>query len=625
MNHTLREYVEGVPYCLAGAFFALLSVGAFAGGHIHLGTAVVLSGLSVLAFAAPFQALLIFVAVSPIAAPLSALVAPNMDGQLLAELLVSVFLAGALFRFGLFKASRRPLTTAEILAVLLIFLVTTSALPALGPEYIRLSEGAPPLSWTWHLFSQDYFGGSGALRPLYEGMPFIEGLLLFIVFGLSISVQSATDAAVRMLVLGAAATAAFDIDKLLLVFARAGSLPQMLDVATHVRISMSTGDLNAAGSYFAMALVLAVAIIGVQPIIGVVLTAFVAVGEALAGSRMAFAALAVTVGATGLYFAAVARGLRRRVVLIVAVLVLAIAAVPGGQFLAHRSTNLSGGRALEYRLGMWEKAARMTRDHPLFGIGIGEFANNSPLYPPQSGVFSVPENAHNQFLQVMAELGIPGLLCFVAVIALSLAHRYGDWLAGATAIGIAAFLLSALGGHPLLIRTVAYAFWAALAIAHTAKPRTPASRPVTILAGLVIVALALAIPARAAEALDTADLEHIGVGVSSWITDASGDKYRVASSCARLYVPTRARRIEIGLRPQSGARASLTVEFWENGRLLNRIDLQAGEWTSAVFTGGMPDARERAFSPIELRVRRAGLVVPCGTDVVDVRKIVAVP
>lgn len=622
MNHTLREYVEGVPYGLAGAFFALLSVGAFAGGHIPLATAIALLGLSVLAFVAPFHALLIFIAVSPIAGPISALVAPDMDGQLLAELFLTVCLAGALFRFGLRKTSRRPLTTLEVISLLLIALVVTSALAGLGPEYVRLSNGEPPVSWTWHLLYRDYFGGSAALQPLYEGMPFIEGLLLFVVFGLSAGVRRAAGPAVRMLVLGAAAAAVFDIDKLLLVLARGEGLRQMTNLAIHVRISMSTGDVNAAGSYFAMALIPAISLLRSTPVAAVLLTGLISVGEALAGSRTAFAALALAGAGTGIYLAATARGVRRRTMLLGAVVVLAVAAIPSWHYLASRPTNASAGRAMEYRLGMWKKAVAMTRDHPALGIGIGAFAVNSPMYEPNEGIFSYPENAHNQFLQIMAELGILGLVGFLAIVIAALVHRYDNPFGLSMAVGLLAFLLSALGGHPLLIRTVAYAFWAALAIAAVGTPRAQAPRAFRITSWLAVIALAAAIPARSAGALATADFDHIGLGVSQWITDPSGDKYRIASNCASFYVPTQARRIEIAVRPHLDGEEALSVEFWEDGRLLNRIDLQGRQWTTTVFTGGLPDAHRRRFSPIELRVWRGSAAVPCGPAVLDVRKIV---
>ncbi|MGH9408137.1 MAG: O-antigen ligase family protein [Vicinamibacterales bacterium] len=468
--------------------------------------------------------------------------------------------------------------------------------------------------------SQDYFGGSAALRPLYAGLALIEGLTLFIVFGMSGGVR-ASQTAVRMLVVGAAAAAAFNVDKLLMVLARTGSARQVANVVMNVRITMTTTDPNAAGSYFAMALLPAVGMIRSEPAIGVVVTLLIGAGELLAGSRTAFGAIAIIAVVIALFKAASARGARRAIILS-AVAALAIAAIPAWSYLAHRSTSSTADNALQYRLGMWQKAIGMTRDHPLLGIGIGEFVPNSVTYPPINFRFTVPENAHNQFLQIMAELGVPGLAGFVAIAALSLLHRYDDQLTASMAVGVSVLLLTAIGGHPLLISTVAYPFWAALAVCNSGTLRAQAPRGLAIATCAAAVALAAAIPARADAVLDHAYLEHVGLGVSAWITDGSGSEYRVAAACASLYVPTEARRIEMAMRPHSVTDASLKVELREDGRLLNRVDLQGGQWTTVVFIGGMPDARERRFGPIELRVSRNGSAVPCDAQLVDVRKIV---
>ena len=622
----IREYLTSGCYCLAGAFYALLGAGAFAGGDVPLSTAIALFGLATLAFALPFYGLLVFVAISPIAVPLAPYAAPHMDGELFAELLLTASLAGSLLRFGVIKRSRRPLTTAEMLALLLIALTLASAIVGIAPDYIRLSNGQPPVAWTWQILSRDYFGGSGLLRSLYDGLLLVDGLTLFIIFGMSCG-PGRRDVAVRMLVVGAAAAAVFDIYELLLVFARSGSVSHVLDVATRVRISATAPDLNAAGSYFAMALLPAAAMIGSLPVAGVAMALLIAVGEMVAGSRAAFGALgltwAVVIGV------AVKRRSRRWAIVLSLTAAAVIAAVAVSSYVANRftdsPTHISSADALAYRLGMWHKAWRMTANHPFFGIGIGQFEPNSPTYAPTDGAFSVPENAHNQFLQVMAELGIPGLAIFVAIIAVSLMHRFDDRYALAAAIGVGAFLLSALGGHPLLVRTVAYPFWVALAITNAAAARRRALTVIAPALTIIVVALATTVPTRTAQVLDTADFEHLGIGVSPWMTEGDGEKYRLASACATLYVPARARRIEIAMRPHPPSRATLVVEFWESGRLLNRIDVQGPQWTTAVFTGGMPDGHERAFSPLQLRVTGSGSRNPCVTQVLEVKKIVAVP
>jgi O-antigen ligase len=624
MAHNWRGFSESLLFCLTGVFFGLVGTGAFIGAHMPASTAAALLALAIVAFARPIAGLLIFLACAPIAVPLSRFVAPDIDGQLFAELLLLACLSGALVHFGLVKTSRRVLTTAEALAVLLIVLAATSAVASMGPEYIRSSNGESAAAWAWHLLVRDYFDGPGALRPLYDGMLLVESLVLFMAFGIAAGEEVNARSGVWVLVIGAAAAAAFNLNELRHVFTRAGSLREMASAATGVRISVDTRDVNAAGSYFAMAFMPAVAAIRSRPIAGIVLAMLIGAGEALAGSRTAFVATTVVAAAVAVRFALTRRSTLGRGIVLAAIAVFALAAVPAWKYLAHRETNTSAASAMSYRMGMWQKAFEMTRDHPLFGIGVGEFAAASPRYEPTTGPFGVPENAHNEFFQIMAELGVPGLLTFVAILFAALVHKYEDRLTAATFLGVLAFLLSALGGHPLLIRTVAYPFWGALGLTNIDVRRRQRPKALVAVIAAAAIVLALVIPWRWTHAIDAADFEHVGMGVSRWMTDRSGAEYRVASSCASVYVPTRARRIEIGLRPHSDA-ASIEVELWESRRVLNRIELQGRQWTTAVLTGGMPDARERRFSALSFRVYQNGSALPCSSPALDVRKVLALP
>lgn len=71
--------------------------------------------------------------------------------------------------------------------------------------------------------------------------------------------------------------------------------------------------------------------------------------------------------------------------------------------------------SVRYRIYTWRGVLRMLSSHP-FGIGVGEpaFAAVYPRYAV-SGTESVP-HAHNLFLQITAELGIGGILCFMGVL-----------------------------------------------------------------------------------------------------------------------------------------------------------------------------------------------------------------
>ena len=67
---------------------------------------------------------------------------------------------------------------------------------------------------------------------------------------------------------------------------------------------------------------------------------------------------------------------------------------------------------------------RMVAQQPVFGIGLGEFYQRSgefsspellALFPPAQH-----ENAHNNFLQILAETGLTGLAAFVVLLTAAL-------------------------------------------------------------------------------------------------------------------------------------------------------------------------------------------------------------
>lgn len=66
------------------------------------------------------------------------------------------------------------------------------------------------------------------------------------------------------------------------------------------------------------------------------------------------------------------------------------------------------------RLIAWKAGLRMIRQHPLMGIGLGEFKPKMLQYAdPGVGFTSI---AHNTYLEIAAETGIPNFLVFVAML-----------------------------------------------------------------------------------------------------------------------------------------------------------------------------------------------------------------
>jgi O-antigen ligase len=90
--------------------------------------------------------------------------------------------------------------------------------------------------------------------------------------------------------------------------------------------------------------------------------------------------------------------------------------------LTSAEARTSGGESVEsdtHRLWYWRVAAEAARDHPLVGVGVGRFAGEG-LALAMRGAEVVPNaadvQAHNVFLQLAAECGIP--LALAALVAL---------------------------------------------------------------------------------------------------------------------------------------------------------------------------------------------------------------
>lgn len=80
-------------------------------------------------------------------------------------------------------------------------------------------------------------------------------------------------------------------------------------------------------------------------------------------------------------------------------------------------TNFTGNTQ---RFMMWKNTARMISDHPLLGVGIGNFNLIYHHYVTPEDQYVMPKNwdgyylrqAHNEYLQIFSELGIVGIFLF---------------------------------------------------------------------------------------------------------------------------------------------------------------------------------------------------------------------
>ena len=66
------------------------------------------------------------------------------------------------------------------------------------------------------------------------------------------------------------------------------------------------------------------------------------------------------------------------------------------------------------RRELWGESVRMIRTSPLFGLGVNTYARNERVYKDQASRTDY-QYAHNGYLQMTAEIGLVGLLSFLAV------------------------------------------------------------------------------------------------------------------------------------------------------------------------------------------------------------------
>jgi O-antigen ligase len=164
---------------------------------------------------------------------------------------------------------------------------------------------------------------------------------------------------------------------------------------------------------------------------------------------------------------------RGRVALASAAVLLVLTMVLVPHFRSHMGSALASGgdivRSQRYvREGYWIAAIETTRHHPL-GVGVGNFPFYFPIYAPLDTRYEYAvgvTDAHNLFLDVAAETGVPGFLLFVAFVLSLLYGGFSSALARARArprgsplanIGLA--LTAAFAGGLLMQVTYSYAYF----------------------------------------------------------------------------------------------------------------------------------------------------------------------
>ncbi len=139
------------------------------------------------------------------------------------------------------------------------------------------------------------------------------------------------------------------------------------------------------------------------------------------------------------------------------------------------------GATVEGRWYIWRVVAPHVVEPPAFGWGPGSFAAKYPEWETdfwRSGQGSTADrrfagfqdHAHNDYLEILVDHGVLGLLAFVGVLVTSLAparrrmNRGHDELAAGASSGLVALACVALVDFPFMRPTELFVFWTLLAI-----------------------------------------------------------------------------------------------------------------------------------------------------------------
>ncbi len=144
------------------------------------------------------------------------------------------------------------------------------------------------------------------------------------------------------------------------------------------------------------------------------LTLVMGVTLVLSQSRTGLAATAIGVGLALAVSGAIGRKWVAGGLVAAGLGVLLVTLTPLADWFVFAGAN-SWNSVLGPRLGIWGQAADAIRDHPLWGMGLGEFGalvrSVYPLVAPAEG--PLLEDAHNLYMQTALDFGVAGLLVFL--------------------------------------------------------------------------------------------------------------------------------------------------------------------------------------------------------------------
>jgi hypothetical protein len=523
----------------------------------------------------------------PLAPPIATLTATPIGGAGLLQLMAMAVLSAGFARLAVSREAE-PSALARP-ALLLAAVIAAGA-------FVHSVDELAYASWPefgarlWAHITREFFSGAEVLGDLHRAAAWIEALGVAVFAERTLRADRAMAPAVRRAAIaGAAGLALFSVRRVAeLEIASPDPLGTLLYVVRDYRFNPFYGDLNAAGSLQTIFLVPALWIAAVRRERWV-WAAVVVIAFALwfSGSRAAL--LAAFAGA------AVAWALARRLPKhwLVGAGVVALGAVAFTVW-SVRPGRASIADAVTIRWGLATTGVRVAATDPVLGVGVDRLRRSSAPFIPAELAQRYPpaaagDNAHNNFVQVLAESGAIGFVAFIWLIAAVIGPR-SQWRSDSAndadrpglVGGLAAFLLTCLAGHPLLHDGVRTCFF--LMAGLTAAGAMPRARfgPVRWRSGLVVLVglatVAAVLPSRITAARRAAHLDGVVLGAGPVVESPDGRRYRVSGRASSWFVGGRTTIVEMALRVQPDGTALCRVSIDVDGRPASVVDLDSDEW-----------------------------------------------
>lgn len=423
------------------------------------------------------------------------------------------------------------------------------------------------------------------------------------------------------------------------------------------RVNASFTDVNALGAYLASVVALVIVVTLWRQAVWwragwSVLTACVLLGVVFTGSRVAWLAAACSVSALligmgswrlGIWSDKRQRQLRTALVAGAAALLVGLLSVIA--WAGARDVRLTTQRnyvdtllftfnmraplseRLKGRGDLWQAAGDMIAARPLTGIGLGRYYKDLAAWVPDPAALPrAQENAHNYFLQMGAELGLPGLLSLLCLMGIAIVTsmrvvtRLGPLqprrVALASALGVMAFAITCLTGHSLLLPEGQLTFWGLAGIAQlqgragTAAAVT--SRRSTWVVAATVALLVATLPVRSRTEIGRVDWLRLTMGFHEEEKTSAGESFRWTSGRAIFHVPDTAKVVSFHVR--SVAPFSQTLQVKYAGRVIQQVSLSDHDWRPLRYVLPRMSSRE-PFRRFEL------LVTPTWEPLDDAREL----